>query len=770
MLHHHRSSLKHKNKSFKTKHLSKSALKAQTKGKVEKSESGQRHGREQSKQERKNRAKQLMLSKKEEHVASRKIFAGKKGAPRIIAIVSLCPDVDSAKIVRRLNESVGSSADLSEFGSYVMAIDRFQQKLQYLVVPRHLSSILNAAEVADFVVFGLSAKQEVDKLGETCLRSIIAQGVSNIYAIVDRLQEVESLKSQTEIKRSLLSYVSHFFADQERIFSIDSRQDCLNIIRSLCQQFPKGIQWRDCRSYLLPSRLSYQDSTEIDDGYVLAEGFVRGKCLNPNRLIHIPGIGDFQLDRICSSNQSGEAMQGGISVQQEDYTGSFTLLPSDDQDSLDPFDEVEQDDIEMQLDYSNSNNQPRGVLLDEHFYIDEDENEDAPKSFLDKNHIPKGMSEYQARWIMEENSDDEFESGDEVEDEQMIGLDDMSMENAEYPASEIDAQSEMFVELSVEEEAKQFKQFQERERDDEEFPDEIELTPELSARKRLSRYRGLRSLRSSEWNVDESDPRAPHDWNKLSRFQNFRATRNRVMKEAEQVGVPAGESVILYIRAPKSVYLTMITRPINPIFSLLRYENKRVMLNATVTPNTEYEQPIPSKDSLILQYGPRRYRVNPIFSENGSSQNHIYKFERFLHQGHTALASMIVPVSFGNTPVLLFKETDRDIELVASGAVADADHSRIMVKRAVITGYPFKIHKRLVTVRYMFFNADDVAWFKAVPLFTKMGRQGVIKDSIGTHGYYKCTFNGPINAQDTIAMSLYKRVWPRNSTPWISTY
>jgi len=63
----------------------------------------------------------------------------------------------------------------------------------------------------------------------------------------------------------------------------------------------------------------------------------------------------------------------------------------------------------------------------------------------------------------------------------------------------------------------------------------------------------------------------------------------------------------------------------------------------------------------------------------------------------------------------------------------------------------------------MFFSAEDVEWFKALPLWTRRGRSGHIKESLGTHGYFKATFDKRINPQDVVAVSLYKRVWPRKS-------
>jgi pre-rRNA-processing protein TSR1 len=66
----------------------------------------------------------------------------------------------------------------------------------------------------------------------------------------------------------------------------------------------------------------------------------------------------------------------------------------------------------------------------------------------------------------------------------------------------------------------------------------------------------------------------------------------------------------------------------------------------------------------------------------------------------------------------------------------------------------------------MFFNDGDVRWFKSLPLWTRRGRSGFIKESLGTHGYFKANFDGKINPMDAVAVSLYKRVWPRGARMW----
>jgi pre-rRNA-processing protein TSR1 len=357
---------------------------------------------------------------------------------------------------------------------------------------------------------------------------------------------------------------------------------------------------------------------------------------------------------------------------------------------------------------------------------------------------------------------------------------------SEYP------QSEAFLDPSPQDEEDDIeayrKQRQQAAVEDLEFPDEIELNPNVLARERLARYRGLKDVKTSIWDTSEDRFHEPTEWKRLLEIAHYKAARNRVLKESTAKGIPPGTRVHVHLKdIPLTLRDSSASRLPRAMFSLLRHEHKQTATNFAIS--LTGSAPVKSKDELVMQCGPRRFVVRPLFSDGGSTPNDVHRFRRYLHPGQAAVASVVAPLTWGAVPALFFAReaapTGEDgdamdtagaggqavprggLRLVGTGTALPPSQSRVVAKRAVLTGHPFKIHKRLVTVRYMFFNTEDVAWFKAMRLWTRRGRTGFIKESLGTHGYFKATFDGSINPLDAVAISLYKRVWPRQARRWI---
>jgi pre-rRNA-processing protein TSR1 len=336
----------------------------------------------------------------------------------------------------------------------------------------------------------------------------------------------------------------------------------------------------------------------------------------------------------------------------------------------------------------------------------------------------------------------------------------------------------------------------EKQRDELEFPDEVDTPKHMSAKDRFQRYRGLKSFRTSPWDPLEN---LPDDYGRIYQFKNFRAVSKRILAELEheESEIAVGSRVELIIKdAPRNAldHVTA-TKPLI-LHTLLPFEEKVSLMNFVAnrpTPNgdnpyMETDTVVRSKDVLLFQCGFRKYVIRPIFSTNTrGGSNNVHKMERFLLPGRSSIGSAYLPIQLTNTPTLLFKVKNLDDSvaqpmgenvlpiqtyhlpitseqvpiLISTGSTLNMDPNRIIAKRIILTGHPFKIHKRGAVVRFMFFNPQDIAWFKPVQLCTKLGRIGHIKESLGTKGHMKCVFDGPLKQNDTVCMYLYKRVFPK---------
>nr|UWK20455.1 ribosomal biogenesis protein [Trichoderma aurantioeffusum] len=785
--HSHRPTTKVTHKPFKSKAASKHELRDRAKGRVP-TEKGSRktpHQQVMSKFDRRNQAKQTRLTKHKEHLKETSIFSGKDGAPRIVAVIPLCSDGDAKAAIQALNGSLDIETDLSS-NNFQVPVDRFKQKLQYVALERNLSACLDAASAADFVVVVLSAAVEIDELGELILRSVESQGLSTLFTLVQGLDKVEPAKQRPGVLGSLKSFITHFHPEQEKLYSVDNRQDCANLMRSLCSTTPKGIRWRDERSWMLAEKVQLASN---DSESTIITGVVRGKGLKADRLVQVGDWGTYQIEKIVAAPLPKQIRNKGEEVTTEAEEEKTLEEPSEDRDDLDDLaPEAVMMDAEDHAAMSVAPSEKKGVLLDEHHYFSDEEDEATATT----KKVPKGTSKYQSAWYLDDVSDsgsdmEDMEMDDENDEEEEVGPED-GMEGlarpepteagpSEYPQSEM-------MEPDEDEDAAQLEQYRARKRDevedDKEFPDEIELHPNVLARERLARYRGLKSLRTSPWLEDEDRAHEPEEWRRLLQIPDYNSSRSRATREALVGGVQPGTRVHVYIKGiPAATEKSYNLNSPVTLVSLLRHENKKTAVNYLINLNSDHVLAIKSKEELIAQCGPRRMVIKPLLSQSGTTPNDVHKYCRYLHPGQSAIATFMGPITWGAVPVLFFKRTvlaagaegedapsaGLSLSLIATGTALPPSTTRVVAKRVILAGHPYHIHKKIVTVRYMFFNREDVEWFKAMPLWTKRGRSGFIKEPLGTHGYFKATFDGRINPQDSVGISLYKRVWPRHAVP-----
>lgn len=742
--------LKKANKPFKSRHASKRSLKEANKGKVEKTVANNKALKIVTKTDRRNKKDQLKGNKISNSIKARALFTGTK-IDRIVTIVPLTQNLDPKIIIRQIlspveeSELVFSSA-VTESNVQVITVrvNRFKSSLKFILPDMsNLLSILDACKVADFVMFGLSSVEEVNEMyGEQIIRAVQAQGISSDYCVLpDLVTNYPKKNLQLDIYKSLLSFYEHFFPTCDKLFILENANDQLNILRNLCQKFPHRVTWRDSRGYMVADKLDKIDING-EESMLVIEGIVRGNGFNPDTLVHIPGFGDKQIERIEKVVRANEMTDGDL-VPTEKRETLDALVVEDSKDEDFDVSDMDEDDYEDDQDDWNLVN----------------EVEKAPKRRL-----PKGMTEYHARWFKDAELEEMIqEVGLQSDDEEVEEVD--MDEEPEMPQMEEDDNELMETDISPEEHSKQLEVYRKRERDELQWPDQIELRPEERATERLAKYRGVKSLPSTFWDCDEYDENRPDHWQQYLRITNYRNYRIQNIKEyGKNVKVVAGDKVKVYVKFANDAFVKLQDPKVSPfvLYGLLPKEHKMAVCNFEIKTWEAYDEPIQSKDKMVVQYGFRRYVIEPLISQLTRNANKVSKFQRFLHQGQTAFATAIVPVSMTNTPALFFKEKGNGgLQIIAQGTFANTDFRRVIAKRAVLTGEVYRIHKNVVTIRFMFFHAEDVKAYKNVPIFTKMGRSGFIRESLGTHGEFKASFDGKLNQQDIVGMELFKREWPQ---------
>jgi len=261
----------------------------------------------------------------------------------------------------------------------------------------------------------------------------------------------------------------------------------------------------------------------------------------------------------------------------------------------------------------------------------------------------------------------------------------------------------------------------------------------------------------------------PEDYAKCFQFENFQRTKRRVLNAGsatgdEPTGAQNGWFVCVHVKdCPKLVYQSYADNR-KPLLlnGLLEHEHRMSVQNLVIRKHPSFgSEPIQSKESLVFHVGCRRFRAAPVFSAHTNGDKH--KLEKYMRADAPVVATLYAPITFPPASVLVYKSYSdgRADQLVATGSLLSCNPSRVVTKRVVLSGHPFKINRKHAVVRYMFFNREDIQWFKPIELRTKYGRKGHIREPLGTHGHMKCVFDRQLNSQDTVLMNLYKRVFPK---------
>jgi pre-rRNA-processing protein TSR1 len=190
--------------------------------------------------------------------------------------------------------------------------------------------------------------------------------------------------------------------------------------------------------------------------------------------------------------------------------------------------------------------------------------------------VPKGTSAYQAAWIPDEDDEYDDDFGDENDDDDDDAMQDGNgqyerepplLQDSDEEYEEVDPAgpedqirgapssvtgqtstgfgAESYQDLPMDIERSQYEAYQAQKKrdnlemqrenkDDLEFPDEVDTPLDIPARERFARYRGLKSFRTSAWDPYENLPR---DYARCFMFQDYKIMGKKLERRAREDGV-----------------------------------------------------------------------------------------------------------------------------------------------------------------------------------------------------------------------------------------
>lgn len=295
-------------------------------------------------------------------------------------------------------------------------------------------------------------------------------------------------------------------------------------------------------------------------------------------------------------------------------------------------------------------------------------------------------------------------------------------------------ESENTTEQESNEETDQYDENEEEEVEEIDF-DEQPIEAEIDLINKYSEYRGIRNLATCSF----KDQKKPDHYKDIIFIKNMKYAQSQI-KNRETL-IPKNKSVVLKIRTFEPIQESIFV-----MFNLFEYETRKTIHSFDFSSS----EPLPKK--IIVDNGYRIFTTDCIVSRN--LNNRVFKEEKDLLTG---VVSFIGPVNLYGTVAFILTDVINSTNTVRllNGRTED----RIFFECVELKGKPIKICKSYVVVKGMFFNKEQVEYFRNIKVESRNGVSGFIKRPLGTKGLFKAYFSQQVKHGENITMNLYKRIF-----------
>lgn len=229
--------------------------------------------------------------------------------PLLVAVVGP-PKCGKTTLIRSMVR-LYANRTLSKIHGPVTVVAGRSRRLTFLECPNNLNAMCDVAKTADVILLMVDGSYGFEMETFEFLNIAQIHGFPRIIGIVSHLDTLPDNKALKRRKKFLRHRFWHEVADGAKMLCLSPMQgnqyrgtDVLKLHQLLICVNPKIQNWRNTHSCILVDR--HEDVTNPDliaqepnmSRTIAMYGYVRGKPLRPNQMVHIPGLGDFPVAHV----------------------------------------------------------------------------------------------------------------------------------------------------------------------------------------------------------------------------------------------------------------------------------------------------------------------------------------------------------------------------------------------------------------------------------------------------------------------------------------